>query len=104
MATSPANGLAAPADLGRARRIDDARGRYIENLKSSFPRGLTLTGLKLVVDSAHGAAYHLAADLFFELGAEVVRLGTEPNGLNINAGCGSNEPALLRDTVLRERA
>ena len=97
-------GLAASADLGRARRIDDARGRYIENLKSSFPRGLTLTGLKLVVDSAHGAAYHLAADLFFELGAEVVRLGTEPNGLNINAGCGSNEPVLLRDTVLREQA
>jgi phosphoglucosamine mutase len=104
MAASPANGLAAPADLGRARRIDDARGRYIENLKSSFPRGLTLTGLKLVVDSAHGAAYHLAADLFFELGAEVVRLGVEPNGLNINAGGGSNEPAALRDAVLREGA
>ena len=97
-------GLAASADLGRARRIDDARGRYIESLKSSFPRGLTLTGLKLVVDSAHGAAYHLASDLFFELGAEVVRLGTAPDGLNINDGCGSNEPALLRDTVLRERA
>ena len=92
-----------PISAARSR-IDDARGRYIENLKSSFPRGLTLTGLKLVVDSAHGAAYHLAADLFFELGAEVVRLGTEPNGLNINAGCGSNEPVLLRDTVLREQA
>jgi phosphoglucosamine mutase len=102
-ANSP-EGLAESGDLGRARRIDDARGRYIESLKSSFPRGLTLNGLKLVVDSAHGAAYHLAADLFFELGAEVVRLGTEPNGLNINAGCGSNEPTLLRETVLRERA
>jgi phosphoglucosamine mutase len=98
------DGLAAPADLGRARRLEDARGRYIESLKSSFPRGLTLTGLKLVVDSAHGAAYHLAGDLFYELGAEVVRLGTDPDGLNINAGCGSNEPEQLRETVLRERA
>ena len=96
--------MPAAGELGRARRIDDARGRYVESLKSSFPRGLTLDGLKLVVDAAHGAAYHLAGDLFFELGAEVVRLGTEPNGLNINAGCGSNEPALLREAVLREGA
>ena len=102
-ANSP-EGLAAPADLGRARRLEDARGRYIESLKSSFPRGLTLNGLKLIVDSTHGAAYHLAGDLFYELGADVVRLGTEPNGLNINAGCGSNEPALLREAVLREGA
>jgi phosphoglucosamine mutase len=104
MAASPPNGLAAPAALGRARRIDDARGRYIENLKSSFPKGLTLNGLKIVVDSAHGAAYHLAGDLLFELGAEVIRLGTQPNGLNINEKCGSNEPGVLRETVLRERA
>jgi phosphoglucosamine mutase len=104
MAASPANGLAAPAELGRAKRIDDARGRYVENLKASFPKGLTLGGLKIAVDSAHGAAYHLAADLFFELGAEVVRLGTEPNGLNINERCGSNEPAALREAVLREGA
>ena len=104
MAASPTNGLAAAADLGRAKRIDDARGRYIENLKSSFPKGLTLKGLKIVVDSAHGAAYHLAADLFFELGAEVVRLGTRPNGLNINDGCGSNEPAhAARDGAGRAR-
>jgi phosphoglucosamine mutase len=81
MAASPPNGLAAPAALGRARRIDDARGRYIENLKSSFPKGLTLNGLRIVVDSANGAAYHLAGDLLFELGAEVIRLGTQPNGL-----------------------
>jgi phosphoglucosamine mutase len=104
MAASPQNGLAAPAALGRAKRIDDARGRYIENVKSSFPRGLTLNGLKIVVDSAHGAAYHLAADLFFELGADVVRIGTEPNGLNINDGCGSTSPAALRAAVLREGA
>ncbi len=104
MAASSANGLAGPADLGRAKRIDDARGRYIENLKSSFPKGLTLKGLKIVCDSANGAAYHLAADLFFELGAEVIRLGTTPNGLNINDGCGSNEPGRLRETVLAEGA
>jgi phosphoglucosamine mutase len=85
-------------------RLEDARGRYIENLKSSFPKGLTLSGLKLVVDSAHGAAYHLAGDLFFELGAEVVRLGVQPNGHNINEGCGSNLPGLLREAVLREGA
>src|SRR3954468_6626980 len=104
MVAAPGNGLAAAGDLGRARRIDDARGRYIENVKSSFPRGLTLNGLKIVVDSAHGAAYHLAADLFFELGADVVRIGTEPNGLNINDGCGSTSPAALRAAVLREGA
>lgn len=104
MASSPANGLAPPAELGRAKRIDDARGRYMENLKSSFPKGLTLSGLKIVVDSAHGAAYHLAADLFFELGAEVVRLGVQPTGLNINEGCGSNHPEPLCQTVLSEGA
>ncbi|MFO1075054.1 MAG: phosphoglucosamine mutase [Geminicoccaceae bacterium] len=104
MAADSCDGLAAAAELGRARRIDDARGRYIENLKSSFPKGLTLAGLKIVVDSANGAAYHLAADLFYELGAEVVRLGTQPNGLNINERCGSNEPGLLRETVQREGA
>jgi phosphoglucosamine mutase len=104
MTADSSGGMAASADLGRAQRLEDARGRYIESLKSSFPRGMTLSGLKLVVDSAHGAAYHLAADLFYELGAEVVRLGTEPDGLNINAGCGSNEPDLLRDAVQREGA
>jgi phosphoglucosamine mutase len=104
MAADSSEGLAAAADLGRAKRIDDARGRYVENLKSSFPKGLTLAGLKIVVDSAHGAAYHLAADLFFELGADVVRLGIQPNGLNINEGCGSNHPDALREAVLREAA
>ena len=104
MAAAPTDGWAAAGDLGRAKRIDDARGRYIENVKSSFPRGLTLNGLKIVVDSAHGAAYHLAADLFYELGASVVRIGTEPNGLNINDGCGSTSPEALRAAVLREGA
>ena len=104
VAAGPIDGLAEPAELGRAKRVNDARGRYIENLKGSFPKGLALDGLRIVVDSAHGAAYHLAGDLFFELGAEVVRLGAAPDGLNINEGCGSNQPAHLRDAVLREGA
>ena len=104
IATPERDGSAAPQALGRAQRIDDARGRYIESLKASFPKGLTLTGLKIVVDCAHGAAYHIAPDLLWELGAEVVRLGTAPNGLNINLECGSTHPQALRDTVLREGA
>jgi phosphoglucosamine mutase len=98
------DGIAAPAELGRAQRIDDARGRYIESLKASFPKGLGLTGLKIVVDCANGAAYHIAPDLLWELGADVVRLGTKPNGLNINDGCGSNHPEHVRDVVLAEKA
>ena len=97
-------GLAAPADLGRATRIDDARGRYVESLKSSFPKRLSLAGLKIVVDCANGAAYRFAPELFWELGAEVVRLGTTPDGHNINAGCGSTHPETLRRAVLEHGA
>jgi phosphoglucosamine mutase len=97
-------GLAAPAELGRAQRVHDARGRYIESLKSSFPKGLTLAGLKIVVDAANGAAYHIAPDLLWELGAEVVRIGTTPNGLNINEGCGSTHPEAIRAAVLEHGA
>ena len=97
-------GLAAASDLGRAQRIEDARGRYMENLKSSFPRGLRLEGSKIVVDAANGAAYHLAADLFWELGADVVRLGCTPDGTNINAGCGSTAPEALAAAVLQHQA
>jgi phosphoglucosamine mutase len=104
MESGSTEGLAAPAELGRAKRIDDARGRYIENLKSSFPKGLTLGGLKIVVDSANGAAYQLAGTLLFELGAEVVRQGIQPNGLNINESCGSNHPEALREAVLAHGA
>lgn len=104
MSDLPANG-AAPADgTGRVRRLEDSRGRYLENLKSSFPRGLNLSGIKIVVDCAHGAAYHIAPDLFYELGAEVVPIGTAPNGTNINDGCGSTSPESLIDTVRRENA
>ena len=73
-------------NLGKARRLDDAAGRYIEFCKSTFPNELDLKGLKIVVDSAHGAAYHIAPQVFHELGAEVVSIGATPNGMNINDG------------------
>ena len=84
-----------PEKLGKARRLDDARGRYIEFCKSTFPNELDLRGLKLVVDCAHGAAYHIAPDVFHELGAEVVAIGNQPNGLNINDGVGATQPEAL---------
>lgn len=92
------------ADLGRAKRIDDARGRYIEFCKSTFPNDLDLRGLKIVVDCAHGAAYHTAPNVFHELGAEVVTIGSQPNGLNINDGFGATAPKALCDAVLAHRA
>ncbi|HYF57340.1 MAG TPA: phosphoglucosamine mutase [Burkholderiaceae bacterium] len=90
--------------LGRAKRIDDAAGRYIEFCKSTFPANLDLKGLKLVVDCAHGAAYHTAPHVFHELGADVVEIGTAPTGLNINAGVGATHPESLRAAVLEHRA
>lgn len=95
---------AAPAELGRARRIDDARGRYIEFCKSTFPNDLDLRGMKIVVDCAHGAAYHVAPEVFHELGAEISTVGAEPNGLNINHQCGATAPAALRDAVMTRQA
>jgi phosphoglucosamine mutase len=92
------------AELGRATRIDDAPGRYIEFCKSTFPSGLRLDNMKIVVDSANGAAYHIAKGVFEELGAEVVAIGAEPDGLNINRDCGATSPDLLRAHVLMERA
>ena len=94
----------ASAQLGRARRIDDAAGRYIEFCKSTFPNDLDLRGLKIVVDCAHGADYQVAPAVFHELGAEVVRIGVQPNGLNINDGVGATAPTALRNAVLAERA
>jgi phosphoglucosamine mutase len=90
--------------LGKARRLDDARGRYIEFCKSTFPNELDLRGLKLVIDCAHGAAYHIAPDVFHELGAEVVAIGNQPNGFNINDGHGATEPATLAAAVQAHRA
>ncbi|MCK6411124.1 MAG: phosphoglucosamine mutase [Azonexus sp.] len=92
-------GCVASADLGRAKRIDDARGRYIEFCKSTFPGELDLRGMKIVVDCAHGAAYQTAPSVFHELGAEVISIGVQPNGLNINAGCGATAPAALIESV-----
>ena len=90
------------ADLGRARRLDDASGRYIEFCKSTFGSELSLRGLKIVVDAAHGAAYHVAPDVFHELGAAVAAIGCSPDGLNINAGFGATAPQALVAAV-RER-
>jgi len=92
------------AALGRARRIDDADGRYIEFCKSTFPFELDLRGLKIVVDCANGAAYHIAPHVFHELGAEVSTIGTDPNGLNINQEVGATSPAALREAVLAQAA
>jgi phosphoglucosamine mutase len=88
------------ASIGRARRVDDAAGRYIEFCKSTFPTELDLRGLRIAVDCAHGAAYHIAPKVFHELGAEVVASGVEPNGLNINDGVGATRPEHLRQQVL----
>ncbi len=96
--------LAGPRELGRARRIEDAPGRYIETAKASFPRGLRLDGLKVVVDCANGAAYRVAPTILAELGAEVIRLGVSPDGFNINEGCGSTKPETMRAAVLAHGA
>lgn len=92
------------AGLGRARRIDDARGRYVEFCKSTFSNDLSLKGMKVVVDAAHGAAYHVAPDVFHELGAEVATIGCAPDGLNINAGVGATSPQALVEAVAAQRA
>jgi phosphoglucosamine mutase len=97
-------GLASPDSLGRAVRLEGARGRYMEALKASLPRGMSLDGLKIVVDSANGAAYAVAPKLLWELGAEVIELGANPNGFNINARCGSTAPEVMRAAVLEHGA
>ncbi|MBI2256976.1 MAG: phosphoglucosamine mutase [Proteobacteria bacterium] len=95
----PALGLAPSAQLGRAKRIDDAQGRYIEFVKSSFPKGLSLEGLRVVVDCANGAAYKVAPTVLWELGADVVAIANEPDGTNINAGCGAVHTERLCEQV-----
>jgi len=96
--------LATPGEIGRAKRIDDARGRYIHFLKDTFPEHLRLDGLKIVVDCANGAAYHVAPEALWELGADVVPVGVSPDGLNINDACGSTHPATLQETVVASGA
>ncbi|MDZ4776990.1 MAG: phosphoglucosamine mutase [Alphaproteobacteria bacterium] len=97
-------GLAGSADLGRAKRIDDSQARYIEIVKSTFPRGLRLSGMRIVVDCANGAAYKVAPEALFELGAEVIAIGVEPNGFNINQEVGSTDTRALKEAVLKYRA
>lgn len=92
------------ARLGKATRIEDAAGRYIEFCKASIPSHIDFNGVKLVVDCAHGSTYHIAPHVFEELGAEVVKIGVSPNGLNINEGVGATKPDKLREAVIAEGA
>jgi phosphoglucosamine mutase len=95
----------APSEMiGRARRIEDARGRYVQFAKDTFPEHLRLDGLKVVIDCANGAAYHVAPEALWELGAEVVALGVSPNGTNINDKCGSTHPQLMQEAVVAQGA
>lgn len=94
----------AAENIGRARRIDDGRGRYVERIKASFPRGLRLDGLKVVVDCANGAAYRAAPDVLWELGADVIPVGVSPNGTNINDGCGSTNTTAAAEAVVAHGA
>ncbi|WP_066775968.1 phosphoglucosamine mutase [Sphingomonas sp. CCH5-D11] len=96
--------LAAAGDIGRARRVEDARGRYIHFAKSTFPADLRLDGMKVVIDCANGAAYQVAPSALWELGAEVVAIGVEPNGKNINDKVGSTAPQTLSETVVASGA
>jgi phosphoglucosamine mutase len=91
---------ALPAELGRAKRLEDAGGRYIEFCKSTFPSELDLKGWRIVVDCAHGAGYHVAPPVFHELGADVIAVGAAPDGININAGVGATHPQYLVEQVL----
>ncbi len=96
--------LAEPSKLGKAKRLEDAPGRYIEHVKTSFSKKLTLSDLKIVIDCANGSAYKLAPTILWELGAEVITLGCEPNGFNINENCGSIHPENLCKKVREEKA
>ncbi|MEZ5723526.1 MAG: phosphoglucosamine mutase [Paracoccaceae bacterium] len=95
---------AEPQNIGRAKRVDDGRWRYVEYAKTTFPAGQRLDGLKVVIDCANGAAYRAAPDVLYELGAEVVSVGVEPNGRNINDGVGSTHPEAAAQAVLNNRA
>jgi len=98
------DGTAAPEGLGRARRLDDAEGRYIEFAKNTFPKGLRLDGLKVIVDCANGAAYKVAPAALWELGADVIPIGVDPDGFNINRDCGSTATEAMCEAVVSEGA
>lgn len=95
---------ASSRELGKARKLADARGRYVEFCKACFGTELSLKGMKIVVDAAHGAAYHVAPDVFHELGAEVIAIGCSPDGFNINEGCGATSPQALQAAVAQHGA
>ena len=99
-----ANGRATPEALGRARRLDDAPGRYIEFVKNTFPRGMRLDGIKIVVDCAHGAAYRVAPTVLYELGADVVPIGVAPDGFNINRNAGATSTKAMQRAVVDHEA
>jgi len=97
-------GLASPTSLGRVQRIDDCQARYVEIAKATFPRHLSLSGMRVVIDCANGAAYKVAPEALYELGAEVIRIGVGPNGFNINQECGSTHPQHMQKLVKEYRA
>ena len=97
-------GLAAPRELGRVKRIDDAQARYVEIVKATFPRHLSLSGLRIVIDCSNGAAYKVAPTALYELGAEVISIGVDPDGTNINEECGSTHPEAMAKMVREYRA
>jgi phosphoglucosamine mutase len=98
------NYLVQPLELGRAKRLEDANARYIEIIKSNFPRNFNLEGMKIVLDCANGAAYKAGPAIFTELGAKVIPFGTSPNGLNVNKNCGSTFPELMQKSVIKHKA
>jgi phosphoglucosamine mutase len=104
MANGLETGLAGPSKIGRAKRVDDSQARYIEFAKRTFPRNLRLDGLRIVLDCANGAAYKVAPEVLWELGADVVSIGVEPNGFNVNQDCGSTSPAAMAAKVREVRA
>ena len=97
-------GLATPRELGRVRRVDDSQARYVEIVKATFPRQLSLAGLRVVIDCANGAAYKVAPTVLYELGAEVIEVGVSPDGFNINEECGSTHPKAMAKAVKEYRA
>jgi phosphoglucosamine mutase len=96
--------MAEPHDIGRAKRVDEEGGRYVEFVKATFPRAMTLHGLKIVLDCAHGAAYKVAPKILWELGAEVIAIGVDPNGTNINKNCGATDTLAMQEAVIANRA
>jgi len=104
MDSDPAEALAPSAEIGRARRVDDAQARYVEIVKATFPRQMRLSGLRIVLDCANGAAYKVAPRVLWELGADVIPINNEPNGFNINEDCGAVAPHGLGEDVLKYRA